>query len=189
VVLVGHSYGGMVISGVADRVPERLAHLVYLDAEVPMDGQSELDVLPPEERAGYEEAARSKGQGSRIPPPLPEPLPEDLDPRVRWTMLRMVPQPLGHVRSTAAPDERGGPRGEPRLCALHSRQGRRGATRVRPARAVGSGVAIRGARGRTSRTRDRTTGTRRRAGPAHAAWLGSPRDKVGSLGDYCQSRC
>jgi pimeloyl-ACP methyl ester carboxylesterase len=128
VVLVGHSYGGMVISGVADRVPERLAHLVYLDAEVPMDGQSELDVLPPEERAGYEEAARSKGQGSRIPPPLPEPLPEDLDPRVRWTMLRMVPQPLGHVRSTAAPDERGGPRGEPRLCALHSRQGRRGAT-------------------------------------------------------------
>jgi pimeloyl-ACP methyl ester carboxylesterase len=94
VVLVGHSYGGMVISGVADRVPERLAQLVYLDAEVPMDGQSELDLLPPEERAGYEEAASSKGQGWRIPPPLPEPLPEDLDPRVRWVMVRMVPQPL-----------------------------------------------------------------------------------------------
>jgi pimeloyl-ACP methyl ester carboxylesterase len=90
VVLVGHSYGGMVISGVGDRVPERLAQLVYLDAEVPMDGQSELDVLPPQERAGYEEAARSKGQGWQIPPPLPE----DLDPRVRWVMVRMVPQPL-----------------------------------------------------------------------------------------------
>jgi hypothetical protein len=61
---------------------------------VPMDGQSELDVLPPEERAGYVEAARSKGQGWRIPPPLPEPLPNDLDPKVRWAMLRMVPQPL-----------------------------------------------------------------------------------------------
>ena len=35
VVLVGHSYGGMVVTGVADRVPERLAHLVYLDADVP----------------------------------------------------------------------------------------------------------------------------------------------------------
>jgi hypothetical protein len=38
--------------------------------------------------------ARSKGQGWLIPPPLPEPLPDDLDPRVRWAMLRMVPQPL-----------------------------------------------------------------------------------------------
>lgn len=94
VVLVGHSYGGMVITGVADRVPERLAQLVYLDAEVPLDGQSELDLLPPEERVGYEEAARSRGQGWRIPPPLPEPLPDDLDPRVRWAMVRMVPQPL-----------------------------------------------------------------------------------------------
>jgi pimeloyl-ACP methyl ester carboxylesterase len=94
VVLVGHSYGGMVISGVADRIPERLAQLVYLDAEVPMDGQSELDLLPPDERAGYEKAARSKGQGWQIPPPLPAPLPDDLDPQVRWTMVRMVPQPL-----------------------------------------------------------------------------------------------
>src|SRR5438128_128006 len=34
VILVGHSYGGIVISGVADRVPERLRHLVYLDALV-----------------------------------------------------------------------------------------------------------------------------------------------------------
>lgn len=40
VVLVGHSYGGMVVTGVADRVPERIAHLVYLDAFVPNDGES-----------------------------------------------------------------------------------------------------------------------------------------------------
>ena len=40
VVLVGHSYGGMVISGVADRVPERIAHRVYIDAFVPQDGES-----------------------------------------------------------------------------------------------------------------------------------------------------
>ena len=48
IVLVGHSYGGMVISGVADRVPEKVASLVYLDAFVPENGQSVLSLLPPE---------------------------------------------------------------------------------------------------------------------------------------------
>jgi pimeloyl-ACP methyl ester carboxylesterase len=42
VVLVGHSYGGMVISGVAERVPERIRHLVFVDAFVPEDGESVL---------------------------------------------------------------------------------------------------------------------------------------------------
>jgi pimeloyl-ACP methyl ester carboxylesterase len=40
IILVGHSYGGMVISGVADRVPDRIKRLVYLDAIVPNDGDS-----------------------------------------------------------------------------------------------------------------------------------------------------
>ena len=40
VILVGHSYGGMVISGVADRSAERLSHLVYVDAFVPEHGES-----------------------------------------------------------------------------------------------------------------------------------------------------
>ncbi len=46
IVLVGHSYGGMVISGVADRVPEKVASLVYLDAFVPENGQSNFSMLP-----------------------------------------------------------------------------------------------------------------------------------------------
>jgi pimeloyl-ACP methyl ester carboxylesterase len=50
VVLVGHSYGGMVVSGVADRVPEKVASLVYLDAFVPENGQSLLSLLPPDRR-------------------------------------------------------------------------------------------------------------------------------------------
>lgn len=45
VVLTGHSYGGMVITGVMDRVPERLRHVVFLDAAVPDDGQSIWDLL------------------------------------------------------------------------------------------------------------------------------------------------
>src|SRR5687768_18076653 len=48
VVLVGHSYGGMVITGAAERVSERLARLVYLDAFVPQDGQALADLLPPD---------------------------------------------------------------------------------------------------------------------------------------------
>jgi pimeloyl-ACP methyl ester carboxylesterase len=51
IILVGHSYGGMCIAGVADRMPDRVRHLVYLDAAVPQDGQSMITqgiVNPPE---------------------------------------------------------------------------------------------------------------------------------------------
>jgi pimeloyl-ACP methyl ester carboxylesterase len=47
VILVGHSYGGMVITGIADRVAERIGQLVYLDAANPRHGQSLLDVAGP----------------------------------------------------------------------------------------------------------------------------------------------
>ncbi len=46
VVLVGHSYAGLVISSAADQGPDRIARLVYLDAMVPEDGESAADVLP-----------------------------------------------------------------------------------------------------------------------------------------------
>ena len=45
VVLTGHSYGGMVITGVMDRVPERIKHVVFLDAAVPGDGMSIWDLF------------------------------------------------------------------------------------------------------------------------------------------------
>jgi len=47
VILVGHSYGGMVITGVMDRIPERIAYVIFLDAAVPDDGMSELDTNGP----------------------------------------------------------------------------------------------------------------------------------------------
>ena len=61
VTLVGHSYAGMVITGVADRVPYRLASLVYLDAVLPGDGQSALDLQPPERRESILEDVAANG--------------------------------------------------------------------------------------------------------------------------------
>jgi len=57
VILVGHSYGGMVITGVADRAGGRIAHMVYLDAANPVNGQSLVDVAGP-----LMEAARKKAR-------------------------------------------------------------------------------------------------------------------------------
>ena len=57
VILVGHSYGGMVITGVADRATDRIGHIVYLDAANPENGQSLVDVAGP-----LMEAARVDGR-------------------------------------------------------------------------------------------------------------------------------
>ncbi|MFE1322131.1 alpha/beta hydrolase [Kitasatospora phosalacinea] len=69
VVLVGHSYAGMVVAAAAEQVPERIAALVHLDAMVPADGESVLDVLPAT-RHLLDLAARTDTPW-RIPP-LPE---------------------------------------------------------------------------------------------------------------------
>jgi pimeloyl-ACP methyl ester carboxylesterase len=68
VVLCGHSYGGCVVTGVADRAPERIAALVYLDAFVPRHGQKLYDLLPAEVSEQQIAAARQTGEGWRVPP-------------------------------------------------------------------------------------------------------------------------
>jgi len=68
VMLVGHSYGGMVISGVAGEAPERVAQLIYLDAFVPADGQAMFDFMPPAMRAAWEQQAQTIGDGWKVPP-------------------------------------------------------------------------------------------------------------------------
>ena len=71
VILVGHSYGGAVVTGAAERVPERLAHLVFVDAFVPEDGQAVVDLLGPEVTADWRERVRTLGDGWRLPSPFP----------------------------------------------------------------------------------------------------------------------
>jgi pimeloyl-ACP methyl ester carboxylesterase len=68
IVLVGHSYGGMVISGVADRVPDRIRRLVYLDAMVPNDGDSVTSLMP---RAG--DFIKQMNKGDYLVPPWVKP--------------------------------------------------------------------------------------------------------------------
>jgi pimeloyl-ACP methyl ester carboxylesterase len=68
VILVGHSYSGMVITGVADSVPGRIAQLVYLDAVVPHDGQSMVDIGPFLGTILRREANKN-GDGWRVNPP------------------------------------------------------------------------------------------------------------------------
>ena len=50
IVLIGHSYGGMVATGVADRARDKISQLIYLDAFVPRDGEALFDLISPEAR-------------------------------------------------------------------------------------------------------------------------------------------
>jgi pimeloyl-ACP methyl ester carboxylesterase len=90
IVLLGHSYGGMVATGVADRARERIAQLIYLDAFVPRSGQSLFDLNEPG-RQPMRDRAQS-GDGWRVPPnPTPPDTPQaDLD----WLTERRVDMPI-----------------------------------------------------------------------------------------------
>ncbi|MEV6620382.1 alpha/beta fold hydrolase [Amycolatopsis sp. NPDC051106] len=93
VVLVGHSYAGMVISGVANAVPERIARLVFLDAMVPEDGETAADVMPI-----TKQLIDAAVDGWRVPP-LPEMPPMGLfgvtDPDdAAWLRSMLSDQPV-----------------------------------------------------------------------------------------------
>ena len=94
VILVGHSYGGQVITGVADRAPQRLAHLVYLDACAPQPGQSCLDQWP-DDRAAMDEQVQKDGDGWRLLPMFAAwqeaGVTEDRD--LQWLVTLQSPQP------------------------------------------------------------------------------------------------
>jgi pimeloyl-ACP methyl ester carboxylesterase len=89
VVLIGHSYGGMVATGVADRLPERIAQLIYLDAFVPRDGQALADFWPEAERRRRMEDMRA-GDGWRV---APNPIPPDTSAEdAAWIAKLRMPQ-------------------------------------------------------------------------------------------------
>ncbi|SFK49157.1 Pimeloyl-ACP methyl ester carboxylesterase [Amycolatopsis sacchari] len=70
VVLVGHSYAGAaVIPAVADRLPDRIGKLVFVDTGPLPDGMSQAEFAPPDQQAHDAELVRTEGDGWRLPPP------------------------------------------------------------------------------------------------------------------------
>jgi len=94
IVLVGHSFGGAVITGVADRMPERIAQLVYLDAVVPVGGQSALSCLPAETQAIRLRTAQATPGGLTIPLPTETMFDLPPGPDRDWVARRITPHPL-----------------------------------------------------------------------------------------------
>ncbi len=97
--LVGWSYGGMIITGVAERVPERLAQLIYLDAGVPVDGETACDteLYSSEARAADRADAMAAGRPGfqvigRYAEWFREMVPDPADRE--WLLARFTPQPL-----------------------------------------------------------------------------------------------
>jgi pimeloyl-ACP methyl ester carboxylesterase len=101
IVLLGHSYGGLVVTGVADRIPGRISWLVYLDTGPLPDGTALIEAFPPEARTHIERQVEELGDGWRFPMPPPEELAsmgslEGLDEdHLRLLRSRAAPQPFG----------------------------------------------------------------------------------------------
>ncbi len=152
-VLVGHSYAGMVITGVASVAPERLKLLVYLDAYVPDEGQSEFDLWTPEMRAEIE-ADGAADRGLRPPPP-PSLMGIDDPVLADWYQARVTPHPYATYTQPVPP---GNPRSEAIPRAYISLHGRAADVDLRTFRGEGTTERLGG-----SHDRDRPRGGAHRA--------------------------
>jgi pimeloyl-ACP methyl ester carboxylesterase len=98
VILVGHSYGGMVITGVADRMAERIKALVYLDAFVPKNGDSLVSLLgtahDPEAAAQVRGGLRNAAIATGMANPIPAEVFNVTEAKRAWVTRRCVPQAL-----------------------------------------------------------------------------------------------
>ena len=96
-ILVGHSFGGLAISGVADRLPERIRHLVYLDSLILENGQTPFGVFSAEGVAARRRQIAAQGGDGvvGIAPPLPAAfgIPEG-HPATDWVRRHLTPHPV-----------------------------------------------------------------------------------------------
>lgn len=92
--LIGHSYGGTVITAVAERIADSIRRLVYLDASIPRDGESNNDVIGTEMAGQLRASAVAEGDGWRVPP-APYVAGRLSDNVLRsWVANRLTPHPL-----------------------------------------------------------------------------------------------
>ena len=118
VVLVGHSYAGIVLTAVAERIPQCLRHIVYLDAMVPKPGECAMDLIPNDEAEQRVLRARHDG-GLSIPAPTPGHFATEA--MREWFRDHMTPQPIKPYFDRI--DVRvPGQRRSRNLCFLHARE-------------------------------------------------------------------
>jgi pimeloyl-ACP methyl ester carboxylesterase len=97
VLLVGHSFSGVTITGVADKIPKRLKHLVYLDSVVLESGKHSFSVYPQEEAERRVKAAEAATGGLAVPVPAQIPAAWGYklgEPDYDWAVKRLTPHPL-----------------------------------------------------------------------------------------------
>lgn len=94
VILVGHSFGGTLISAVAEQLPQRIKQLIYLDAAILENGESMFSKMPPELVQARRAQAQSSSKGLTLPVPTAEQL-GILDVK-QWHKVahRLTPHPL-----------------------------------------------------------------------------------------------
>lgn len=93
IILVGHSYGGMVITGVADRIPEKIKKLIYVTAILPMNGESMFDAVGPEISTFLSNGAE-KGNGWEVPAGTPQNYGIKNSKDAKWFEKISTPHPL-----------------------------------------------------------------------------------------------
>jgi pimeloyl-ACP methyl ester carboxylesterase len=93
VILVGHSYGGMVIGGVADKVPKRIKRLVYLDGYIPQDKKSAFDIIPGLEAIYKERTLKELGKEWLVAPYEPQVWGVTDPADIKWVKPRLSPMP------------------------------------------------------------------------------------------------
>ena len=101
-VLVGHSYAGMVVSGVAEARPDALRLRIHLDAFVPNDGEAAIDLLPERVAHHYRESVAGPGFGWLIPPRSLEVLGVTEQSDLDWLTPRLTPQPWATYAESVA---------------------------------------------------------------------------------------
>lgn len=102
VILVGHSFGGSPTSGVAELMPERIKHLVYLDALMVEPGKSPFDGLPPALVTARRQAAQETSGGVSLPSPPPSVFGVPDGPDAAWVQRRLTPHPISTYESKLA---------------------------------------------------------------------------------------
>ncbi len=91
VVLVGHSFGGLIITGLAEEMKDRIGHLVYLDASIAFNEKSLFSSFPAEAVSQRRKPAQDSSGGLSLPPPPPSAFGVSDPAQVAWVQRRLTP--------------------------------------------------------------------------------------------------